>query len=283
MTVESTSRFGLTKWTEGTDEFTRAQMNDSHQNIEDLGAILRQGSSSPVGSVTPGGGNARSLYYATGTGLLYYSDGSTWKVIGGIGASYRFLRQGSTAPTDNLNNGDLWFDTSVNELKVRIGGAWVPVTRAERRPVLKIEQTTAAVHTANTDVFCSMDEWVYPTTTTDKELWTAGIPAAIGFGVVIPYTGLYQVNASISYGAIGSGYRRLWLVKAPVGGGAAENVRGGEETTPDSAAGVGNYTSMTISTIVPLTAGDTLKTYGRTTVSTTCYGTTLDVIWLGTQ
>lgn len=76
MTVSQTTRLGVYKWSSGNDEFTRDQMTDSHQALEDLVALFTSGtfSARPVAAAS----NARGFYLATDTNVLYYSNGTAW-------------------------------------------------------------------------------------------------------------------------------------------------------------------------------------------------------------
>ena len=48
MAVSQSTRLQVYTWTEDTDEFTRAQMDASHSNIESYAAKLTTGTSLPV-------------------------------------------------------------------------------------------------------------------------------------------------------------------------------------------------------------------------------------------
>ena len=76
MAISQTTRLGVYTWSSGSDEFTRDQMTDSHQSLEDRVALFLAGTfaSRPAAS----SGNARGFYLATDQNILYYSDGSNW-------------------------------------------------------------------------------------------------------------------------------------------------------------------------------------------------------------
>lgn len=74
MAVTTTSRFGITRWSAGTDLFTRAQMDGSHAAIESKGAIYLQG----LASARPSAGTVGRFYYATDTAVFTYDDGVAW-------------------------------------------------------------------------------------------------------------------------------------------------------------------------------------------------------------
>ena len=68
MTVSETTRFGLIRWSDDTDPFTRSQMDQSHQNIEDRAARVIAGTSAP----SPSAQYARTFFYNTSTSQLYF-------------------------------------------------------------------------------------------------------------------------------------------------------------------------------------------------------------------
>ncbi len=76
MTATPTTRLAVYKWPTADDEFTRDQMNDSHQALEDKVALFTSG----LFSARPAAGasNARGFYLATDTNVLYYSNGAAW-------------------------------------------------------------------------------------------------------------------------------------------------------------------------------------------------------------
>lgn len=87
MAIVKTPRLGLTKWTEGTDPFTRQQMNDAMQSIEDIVAGDMQGLAAdrPTGAQQPPRG---VYYYATDTQQLLRSDGETWRPTNTVVAAW---------------------------------------------------------------------------------------------------------------------------------------------------------------------------------------------------
>jgi hypothetical protein len=83
MAVSKTTRFGVTRWTEDTDPWTRDDFDDDNAAIEAKAAGFLEGTlaARPAASAA----NARMLYRATdGTGalgVLFYSTGSAWLPI----------------------------------------------------------------------------------------------------------------------------------------------------------------------------------------------------------
>jgi len=69
------TRFELTLWPSDTDIFSRTQMDTSHQLIEDLGAIFRQGAIGTRGEATRW---TKSFFYDQTNGVLYFSNGTQW-------------------------------------------------------------------------------------------------------------------------------------------------------------------------------------------------------------
>ena len=85
MTVSQTTRFGLYRWSEDTDAFTRQQMDSSHASIEAKGAIFTSGTTLPA----PNPEHSRSFFLKTDTQTLYYFNGTdntgSWEPIGQFG------------------------------------------------------------------------------------------------------------------------------------------------------------------------------------------------------
>lgn len=77
MAVTVTPRFGVTRWSAGTDLFTRAHMDDSHAAIETKGAIYLQSTA----SARPAAGTAGRFHYATDTQVFTYDDGTGWRNV----------------------------------------------------------------------------------------------------------------------------------------------------------------------------------------------------------
>lgn len=72
MTVSTTTRLGIYRWSADTDPFNRAQMDISHQNLEGVAAKYTQGTVLPIASSA----SERSFFLKTDTKVLYYFDGS---------------------------------------------------------------------------------------------------------------------------------------------------------------------------------------------------------------
>jgi len=74
MTAVQGDRFGIYTWTQDSDEFTRSQMNTSHDALEDYAAKFFIGSDAPP---SPGSEiHVGAVYYRTSNAVLYWYTGS---------------------------------------------------------------------------------------------------------------------------------------------------------------------------------------------------------------
>lgn len=80
MAVGTTTRLGLTTWGSGSDQFTRVQMNTSHEQLELLAAGYIQQTSLPAAADYKGFFNYSSS--GSSAGVLSYSNGDSWFTIG---------------------------------------------------------------------------------------------------------------------------------------------------------------------------------------------------------
>lgn len=79
MAILETLRFGLVRWTAERDQFTRVQMDDTHQNIEELVGKFSSGSATPS---LPDSEYVRAFFYNTSSeDLLYSHDGVSWSTV----------------------------------------------------------------------------------------------------------------------------------------------------------------------------------------------------------
>ena len=69
MTASQTSRFELWTWESSNDEFTRVQMTDSHEQLEEFAAKFMAGAGAP--SVTTNA-TTKAFYWDTTNGVLYF-------------------------------------------------------------------------------------------------------------------------------------------------------------------------------------------------------------------
>lgn len=79
MAITLTPRFSLTQWGLESDAPSRAQFEQSFQNIDTLGAIDIQG----LASSRPVAGTAGRYYWATDTSILSRDNGTAWVQING--------------------------------------------------------------------------------------------------------------------------------------------------------------------------------------------------------
>lgn len=81
MAVSKTPRFGLTRWSAGTDPFSRAQMDESMAAIEANAAMFTSGTL----AARPAFGKAGRFYEVTdaaaGAPTLFYDTGTAWKEL----------------------------------------------------------------------------------------------------------------------------------------------------------------------------------------------------------
>lgn len=80
MTVTTTTRFGLTQWSAGTDPFTRAQLEASLDALEGLAAGWLTPSTAAARPAAAAA-NAGFLHKATDTGAISLSDGAAWVTL----------------------------------------------------------------------------------------------------------------------------------------------------------------------------------------------------------
>ena len=86
MTISTTARLGITRWTSGADAFTRSDMDDSHNELESRVAGFDNGGSQPTGSSVKAG----FFHYTTtdsAVGQLSYCNGDTYFDIAAPGAA----------------------------------------------------------------------------------------------------------------------------------------------------------------------------------------------------
>lgn len=77
MAVTTTSRLGVTRWSDGGDSFTRTQMDTSHSSLESRVPVYLQDT---FGN-RPAAGTVARFFFATDTYRLYYDDGVAWRDV----------------------------------------------------------------------------------------------------------------------------------------------------------------------------------------------------------
>jgi hypothetical protein len=214
MTVSQSTRLGVTLWTEDTDQFTRTQMNDSHGNIELLGARFTAGVSNPT---MPDPSYDRAFFYNTGDTFLYFSpDGTEWlKVITDIDAA-------TIDGTETLENKTL--TTPVISTISNGGTVTLPNT------------TDTLVGRATTDTLTNK-------TVLDSELKETTLNAPIEQWNVVTSAATGTVNIDYLSGA-------GWIWTPNSTGNIVVNVRGDGSTTLNSLLAVGE--SVTVVTVFPM-------------------------------
>lgn len=102
MTATATTRLGIYVWPLDSDEFTRVQMDDSHNNLEARAGGFYYGASNP----SPSAQYERSLFYNTSNQKIYFFNGidetGAWIPLNDFVDSSRNINIGSgTATTIN--------------------------------------------------------------------------------------------------------------------------------------------------------------------------------------
>lgn len=94
-----TTRFGLIQWGAPTDGPTRVEFNNAFLQVENLGAIDKQGT---LGA-RPAAGVRGTYYWATDSSILFRDDGSAWTSVGGRGTDAVFSSSAIGAVPLTLN------------------------------------------------------------------------------------------------------------------------------------------------------------------------------------
>jgi microcystin-dependent protein len=99
-----TDRLKIIRWENNTDDFTRAQMDDSHRLLEDQVAIFTSGTSFPSGGGTSQ--YSRSFYLDTVNNIIYYSfnDGASWRALNQYAAPTTTLAPGGANAEGNATS-----------------------------------------------------------------------------------------------------------------------------------------------------------------------------------
>ena len=101
MAVTQTTRLGVYRWSSNDDEFTRSQMDDSHQRLEALVALFT--SDTFANRPAAAASNARGFFLATDTNVLYYSNGTAWFSVNSFASPVAML------PDDSITDGTSTF------------------------------------------------------------------------------------------------------------------------------------------------------------------------------
>lgn len=101
MAVTQTTRLDIYRWSSNDDEFTRNQMDVSHQRLESLVALFT--SDTFANRPAAASSNARGFFLATDTNVLYYSNGSAWFSVNSFASPVAML------PGDSITDGTSTF------------------------------------------------------------------------------------------------------------------------------------------------------------------------------
>lgn len=93
MAVTNTVRFGITRWSSGSDALSRAQLDGDHAALESLAVGYQQGDARPAAASNLQG----FLFFDTGTEVFSYCDGSAWHDLGEFGSVSSLTAGGSTS------------------------------------------------------------------------------------------------------------------------------------------------------------------------------------------
>jgi hypothetical protein len=393
MAATPTDRFAIYRWTLDTDEFNRDQMDTSHRNIEERGAVLYQGITSARADISVAA-RERAFFYDTTTQTLSYYDSANgeWQSINGLGTTgqlvaidggspsagtaeaaaradhkhqltfnngispsdittaaavgsaitparadhthavadgtitapkiaaavagqglsktstaldvntdnstleisgdslrvkdgglsnsqnstgYRNLRTGTSQPSTQIANGDLWVSPTDYQIRQYTSAGWTAQPVLDRRPAVKIRRAATDVLIGDGGIPTSpvggspgfrivFTEVVFPLTSPESTPWFVTNDTTGAFGIKAPYTGFYLVQASTSWLATGSGIRQLWVTRQVLSGGnygVPSKLDGGMSQNDLSIAG--EYTEMTMSTFQAFNAGDLINLYVR--------------------
>ena len=96
MTAIQTDRLALYKWESSNDEFTRVQMNDTHESLEFLAAKFNTGAGAPSSSTTA---DTKAFYWDTTSGVLYFRG----TVVGGTPPTWTQLSHTHATATQIQN------------------------------------------------------------------------------------------------------------------------------------------------------------------------------------
>lgn len=98
MAATQTTRLQIYRWSAGSDAYNRAQMDASHAALETRVGVFLSGT---LGArPAAGASNDRGFYLATDTGVLYYSNGSSWTALNQFATP-----SGTATPGDSASAG----------------------------------------------------------------------------------------------------------------------------------------------------------------------------------
>lgn len=192
MTVTASTRLGITRWSAGTDPFTRAQMDGSFATLDDLVAIDMQG----LLSARPAAGVRGRYYWATdGGGSLSRDTGTAWVAVGaatygapGTSAVGHAVAEGTSASVARADHqhGREAFGAVVAQTsgQASANGTATTVARSDHAhgfPVIGAVATAVtpgAAAAAGTATSIARTDHVH-----SAPAWAAGVAAETGWGV----------------------------------------------------------------------------------------------------
>jgi hypothetical protein len=127
MPVTRTSRFSLHRWDSGADPFNRSQMDTDNLQVEILAAAFRTGLIANIGDPT-GPSNAKSFYYATDTGNLYFCTGTVWVPLSDFGEAADIR---PILPNDSTFAGTISVDGGIRSAEVALADHRHAIATAE--------------------------------------------------------------------------------------------------------------------------------------------------------
>lgn len=201
MAITQTTRFQVYRWGAATDAFTRQQMDDSHANIEALGALFTSGTlgARPAAAAS----NARGFYLDTDNTILYWSDGSTWRTLNSYAAPSSTLTPGdgnaggaatTTARSDHTH-AMLAFAGSVASIAAGSGTAGAATTYSRGDHTHPLADSSVVAGKIATGGVSAADQLGSNVVTTDKILDSNVTRAKIAstertpVGAIFPYAG----------------------------------------------------------------------------------------------
>lgn len=94
MAETTTTRLGIVRWSSDDDEFTRVQMDLSHEQLEELASKFL------IGSGAPPTGDAQYLgtfYFQTSNSTIHFYTGTSWVAINSMATTTAGMQAGSTS------------------------------------------------------------------------------------------------------------------------------------------------------------------------------------------
>lgn len=267
MAVSTTTRLGLTTWGSGSDQFTRVQMNTSHEQLELLAAGYIQETSLPAAADYKGFFN----YSSSGgsAGVLSYSNGDSWFTIGEAAGSVTSV---ASAPVVGSALAYARADHVHDLTNGVVDADALAIDAVTTDKIVDLNVTTAKI--ANNNVINSKLAQADATSVIGNATASAATPSYIAAGA----DGLVLRRAS---GTLGFGQ----IIEGSIGPGAVTNTKIGSLAVDDSkisdvaaskltgtidtARISGSYTGITGTGV--LAAGSISNTFGNINIGTSTF------------